>query len=125
MATNIVVLNGRLVKDPDLRTTPSGKSICNFTIAVDRRGKDEGADFIDCSAWEGTGETIAKYLKKGSPILIDGRLRQDTWEKDGKKNSKISIVVNNFQFLSTVKEHTDEGEAPTPEPEIDTGDIPF
>jgi single-strand DNA-binding protein len=134
MALNSVVLSGRLVKDPETRTVGSdGITVCQFTIAVDKKGKDAGANFIDCTAWRGTGETIAKFFKKGSLIGLSGRLNQETWEKDGKKNSKIGVVVDDFSFLSSVKEEKTPSEevglfeepAKAEKEEIDLSDIPF
>lgn len=132
MALNSVVLEGRLVNDPDLRVTTQGTNVCSFSIAVQRRGKDAGADFFDCTAWSGTAETIAKYFKKGSPIAISGRLRQESWEKDGKKYHKVSVMVNEFSFLSGASKHEEEptnDNEPTVEPvesnEIPLEDIPF
>ena len=71
---NFVLLMGRFVADPELKKTTSGKSVCAFTLAVDK-GKDRGADFIDTVAWEKTAEFICKYFKKGSPIVIEGAVQ--------------------------------------------------
>ena len=134
MALNSVVLSGRLVKDPETRTVGNDNvTVCQFTIAVDKKGKDAGANFIDCTAWRGTGETIAKYFKKGSPIGVSGRLNQETWEKDGKKNSKLGVVVDDFSFLAGAKEEKTPSEevglfeqpAKEEKEQIDLSDIPF
>ncbi len=101
---NRVVLVGRLTKDPEMRTTSSGISQTRFTIAVNRRtaGPDgqRGADFISCVAWRGTAETIAKYLKKGREIAVEGRLQTGSYDaQDGTKRYTTDVVVDNFTFI--------------------------
>ena len=119
MAINSVVLTGRLVKDPVLRTVGKDNlSVCQFTIAVDKKGKDAGTNFVDCTAWRGTADTIAKYFEKGSMIGISGRLNQETWEKDGKKNSKLGVLVDDFTFLSSVERRSSNEPPKTPSEEV-------
>lgn len=133
MALNITHIQGRLTKNPELKQTKTGKKVCSFTVAVDKRGKDAGTNFLDCVAWEGRGETISKFFKKGSSILITGRLDQQTWEQEGMKRSKIVILVDDFNFLgSKIGEATPSEEAGLYEPpvkeqreEIDLSDVPF
>ena len=96
---NSTTLVGRLTKDPELKTTNSGKSVCPFTIAVDKGYGREGTNFIDCESWNKTAEYIGKYLKKGSLALVDGRLDQQVWEQNGQKRSKIVVVVNSIESL--------------------------
>ena len=98
---NQVILMGRLTRDPETRTTPSGKTVTSFSVAVDRQGQDDQADFFDVTAWEKTGELVQQYLSKGRRVLIQGRLRQDSWDdKDtGKKRSKVEVVANDVTFL--------------------------
>src|SRR5262245_58860266 len=103
---NKVMLSGRLTRDPETRHTPSGQSVTNFGIAVNRtyRKKDsdekvEETTFVDVEAWGQTGETFARYMKKGRQVYVEGRLKLDSWEKDGQKRSKLSVVMENFQFL--------------------------
>lgn len=98
-AFNSCVLVGRLTKDPEVKTTSTGKSVCPFTVAVDKGYGREGTNFIDCEAWGKTAEFISKYMKKGSQILVDGRLDQQVWETDGQKRSKIRVVVNSVEAL--------------------------
>ena len=76
---NQVILMGRLTRDPEQRTTSTGKTIASFSIAVDRAGQDDSADFFDVTAWEKLGELVVQYLAKGRRVLVQGRLRQDTW----------------------------------------------
>ena len=98
---NQVILMGRLTRDPEVRTTTTGKTIASFSIAVDRQGQDDQADFFDVTAWEKLGELVSQYLSKGRRCLIQGRLRQDSWDdkETGKKRSKIEVVATDVTFL--------------------------
>lgn len=98
---NQVILMGRLTRDPETRTTPSGKSVTSFSIAVDRVGQDDQADFFDVTAWEKTGELVQQYLSKGRRVLVQGRLRQDSWEdkETGKKRSRVEVTATDVTFL--------------------------
>ncbi len=102
---NKVVLMGNLTRDPEVRTTPNGQSVANFSLAVNRtwKGADgntqEAVSYIDCVAWGRPGEVIAQYLQKGRPILVSGRLDQRSWEQDGNKRSKVEVVVEDFNFV--------------------------
>lgn len=103
---NKVILMGNLTRDPEVRTTPNGQSVANFSLAVNRtwKGADgnqqESVSYIDCVAWGRTGEVIAQYMQKGRPILVSGRLDQRSWEQDGNKRSKVEVVVEDFNFVS-------------------------
>jgi len=94
---NNVTLMGRLTKDPELKTTVSGKNICSFTLAVS--GFGDKTNFIDCKAWEKTGELVSKYVGKGQRLLVVGELEQESWEKDGQKRSKLGVLVRELQFI--------------------------
>lgn len=98
---NQVILMGRLTRDPEQRTTSTGKTIASFSIAVDRGGQDDAADFFNVTAWEKLGDLVMQYLAKGRRVLVQGRLRQDTWDdKDtGKKQSRIEVVATDVTFL--------------------------
>lgn len=98
---NQVILMGRLTRDPETRSTSTGKTVTSFSIAVDRQTQDDQADFFDVTAWEKTGELVAQYLSKGRRVLVQGRLRQDSWDdKDtGKKRSKVEVVAQDVTFL--------------------------
>lgn len=98
---NQVTLMGRLTRDPETRTTSTGKNITTFSLAVDRGGQDDKADFFDITAWEKLGDLVAQYLTKGRRAIVQGRMRQDTWDdKDtGKKRSKIEVVASDVTFL--------------------------
>ena len=98
---NQVILMGRLTRDPEQRTTPSGKTIVSFSIAVDRVGQDDSADFFNVTAWEKLGELVMQYLGKGRKVLVQGRLRQDSWDdkETGKKRSSVEITATDVTFL--------------------------
>lgn len=98
---NQVILMGRLTRDPEMRTTTTGKSIASFSLAVDRQTQDDQADFFDVTAWEKLGELASQYLSKGRRCLVQGRLRQDSWDdkETGKKRSKVEIVATDITFL--------------------------
>ncbi|MEO5950781.1 MAG: single-stranded DNA-binding protein [Candidatus Saccharimonadales bacterium] len=98
---NQVILMGRLTRDPEQRTTTSGKTIANFSIAVDRGGQDDQADFFEVTAWEKLGELVIQYLGKGRRVLVQGRLRQDSWDdkETGKKRTKVEVVATDVTFL--------------------------
>lgn len=107
MAINInkIIIGGRLTRDPELKTTSTGVSVCNFSVAVGRkaaRDEERITDFFDCVAWRGTAETVARYFKKGSSIVVDGSVRKRTWEsKDGKEHSAIEVQVNDITFVDS------------------------
>lgn len=98
---NQVILMGRLTRDPEMRTTTTGKSIASFSLAVDRGGQDDQADFFDITAWEKLGELANQYLSKGRRCLVQGRLRQDSWDdkETGKKRSRIEVTATDITFL--------------------------
>jgi single-strand DNA-binding protein len=98
---NQVILMGRLTRDPEMRTTTTGKTIASFSLAVDRGGQDDQADFFDVTAWEKLGELVNQYLTKGRRCLVQGRLRQDSWDdkETGKKRSRIEVVATDVTFL--------------------------
>jgi single-strand DNA-binding protein len=100
-SVNQVILMGRLTRDPEQRTTNTGKIIVSFSIAVDRGGQDDAADFFNVNAWEKLGELVMQYLSKGRRVLVQGRLRQDRWDdKDtGKKQSRVEITASDVTFL--------------------------
>jgi single-strand DNA-binding protein len=122
---NKVILAGNLTRDPELRYTPKGTAIARLGIACNRKWKSETGEmkeevtFVDVDAFGKTAETIGQYLKKGRPILIEGRLRYDTWEdkQSGQKKSKLGVVLENFQFLDSGGGRGEGApEAPRPRP---------
>ncbi len=103
---NKVILVGNLTRDPELRYLPSNTAVCDFSLAVNHRYRDregnqkEDVCFIECSAFGKSGEVINQYVTKGKPLLVEGRLRLETWTaQDGGKRSRHSVFVENFQFL--------------------------
>ena len=102
---NKVILMGNVVRDPELRYTPSGTAVTDVTLAVNRSfgsGEDRKKEtlFIDVVAWSRSAETICRYVKRGDPLHVEGRLKLDQWESNGEKRSKIRVVLENFQFLT-------------------------
>lgn len=103
---NKVMLMGNLTRDPQLSYLPSQTAVCEISIAINRRwmGQDgqqkEEVTFVECSMFGKRGEVLAKYLKKGQPIYVEGRLKLDQWEaQDGTKRSKLRVIVENFEFI--------------------------
>lgn len=102
---NQVILMGNLTRDPELRTIPSGQSVCSFSLALNRsyKGSDgnwqEATDFVDIVAWGPLGERVSQYLSKGRPCLVNGRLQSRSWEQDGQKRSKLEVVAQDVTFL--------------------------
>ena len=106
---NNAVIMGRLVADPELRTTGSGISVLSFTVAVDRgfvrQGEDRQADFIDVIAWRQTAEFISKYVRKGSMIAIQGHIQTRMYEdKNGNKRKAVEVVADNVSFCGSKNE---------------------
>lgn len=105
---NKVILVGRLARDPELRTTPSGVNVCNFTVACDRRFAQNGerqADFISCIAWRQSGEFVARYFKKGDRIALDGSIQTRSWDDaNGNKRYATEVVVDHVEFAQSKNE---------------------
>ena len=99
---NKVILKGRLSKDVDLRTTTTGKNVATTNIAVNRYGKDAGADFIHLVVWGDRAENFAKYLSKGREVLVEGKIQIRSYEgKDGGKRYATEVIVDNFEFCGS------------------------
>lgn len=114
---NKVILLGRIVKDPELKATTSGTSVCSFTVACDRKyvkqGEERKADFINCVAWQQSAESISKFFRKGQRIALEGRLEVRTWEgNDGKTNYTTEVIVENWEFCQS-KSETQQTTTPT------------
>lgn len=141
---NRVIILGNLCRDPELRSIPSGTQVCDVSVAVNDRRKNaagewvEEATFVDVTFWGKTAEVLAEYLRKGSPIFVEGRLKLDQWEKDGQKHSKMRVVCEKMQMIGGKgeggqrKESTssapprDDSEAPTPSESAPNDDnLPF
>jgi single-strand DNA-binding protein len=104
---NRVILVGNLTRDPELRFTPNNTAVSDIGLAVNDRRKNASGEwvdettFVDVTLWGRTAEVANEYLSKGSSILIEGRLKLDTWEKDGKKQSKLRVVADRMQMLGS------------------------
>ncbi len=132
---NKVFLMGNLTRDIELKHTPSNNTaVANIGIAVNRkfRAGDENREettFVDCEAWGRTAEVMQQYLRKGRPVLIEGRLKLDQWQdKDGNNRSKMKVVVENFQFVDS-RGDSGQGGAPAAAPvaqqSVPDDEIPF
>ena len=111
---NRVVLLGNLTRDPELRYIPSGMAVSDIGLAVNDRVKRndqwvEEATFVDVTLWGRTAEIANEYLSKGSPVLIEGRLKLETWEKDGQKRSKLKVVGEKLQLIGSRGGSSGEG----------------
>jgi single-strand DNA-binding protein len=113
-SVNQVILMGRLTRDPEQRTTNTGKTIVSFSIAVDRGGQDDTADFFNINAWEKLGELVMQYLSKGRRVLVQGRLRQDRWDdkETGKKQSRVEITASDVTFLDGPSDSARQSDGP-------------
>lgn len=115
---NKTILMGNLTRDVEVRTTSSGQSVANFSLAVSRswKGQDgqqqEQTSFINCVAWGKIGEIIAQYTSKGTPLLVSGRLDQRSYEdKDGNKRQAVEVVVEDFNFIGGGNRDGDSGQS--------------
>ena len=119
-STNIVVLAGKLTRDPEVRQTPSGASVCDFSLAINERVKKAGeyvdqTTYVDVVCWGSTADACGHALRKGSAVLVEGKLQLDQWEKDGQKRSKIRVRAERVTFLDPRREQAQEptnGELP-------------
>jgi single-strand DNA-binding protein len=108
---NRVILAGNLTRDPELRYTPKGTAVARIGMAINRTWKSETGEtkeevtFVDIEAWGRQGEVIAQYVKKGRPLLVEGRLRLDQWEDKNthQKQSKLKVILESFSFLDSAR----------------------
>lgn len=122
MNFNKLILGGRLTRDPELRHTQAGKAVTQLGLAVNNTWRDsegekhEEAVFVEATAWGKMGEVIAKHLKKGDPIFVEGRLKYETWEdrETGAKRSTLKMVVEVFQFVGGRDREAGTATTPTP-----------
>jgi single-strand DNA-binding protein len=113
---NVVCITGNLTKDPELRSIPSGTSVCKLRVAVNSRRKDASGEWVDkpnyfdVTVWGAQGENCANYLSKGRPVAVDGRLEWREWEsQDGSKRQAVEIIANNVQFLGSRSDNAGGG----------------
>jgi single-strand DNA-binding protein len=126
---NRVTLLGNLTRPPEMRYTPSGTAVASFGLAVNRRFRQgtetkEEVCYVDITAFGAQAEAIGAYLTKGSPALIDGRLRWHQWEKDGHRFSKLDVVADSVQFLARREDRAAADDVPS-DAALDEEDIPF
>ncbi|HEX3625561.1 MAG TPA: single-stranded DNA-binding protein [Verrucomicrobiae bacterium] len=119
---NKVIIAGNLTRDPELRYTPKGTAVARITLAVNRTftageggEKKEEVSFVDVDVWGRQAEVISQYMKKGRPLLVEGRLKQDSWEDKNTKQkmSKLKVVLETFSFLDSGNRGGDGGGAPS------------
>jgi len=136
---NKVILIGNLTRDIELKYLPKGTAVCNLSLAVNRRWKNEAGEekedvyFAECKAFGKQAETIAQYVKKGHPLMVEGRLTREEWDdkKTGEKRSTTRIMIETFQFLKGRDEgaapasRREPASAPAPKPDLDADDLPF
>lgn len=119
---NKTILIGRLTADPELRYTPNGVAVSNFTLAVDRAYKKDETDFIDCVAWRKAAEALASNMQRGCMVAVDGRLEIDKWETDeGQTRRKAKVQADNIRFITW----PDESKEQLDDIEISQDDAPF
>jgi single-strand DNA-binding protein len=120
---NLAIIKGNLTRDPELKYTPKGTAVCKCSVAVNEVWKTEAGEkqervhFFDLEAWGRTAETIAQYFTKGKPILIQGKLKQDTWDdrETGQKRSKVKITIDSFEFCGDTKAGSEGGDRRVPQ----------
>ena len=136
---NKVILVGNTCNDIEVRKTQSGKSVCEFALAINENyGGENRTDFIDIQAWEKTAENLAKFVSKGSKLLVEGKIRTSTYQtQDGKKMKRTVVVASNFEFMQTkqtIQQPQPIQASPQPmaqptqqyqEPSIEMDELPF
>jgi single-strand DNA-binding protein len=139
MSINKVLISGNLTRDPELRATASGMPVLGLGVAVNDRRKNQSTgewedypNFIDCTMFGSRAESVSHFLSKGSKVAIEGKLRWSQWERDGQKRSKIEVIIDEIEFLSsrgsTVSAAPGGGGVdipPAPEVTVYDEDIPF
>lgn len=108
MSINRVIISGNLTRDPELRSTAGGTSVLGFGVAVNDRRKNQQTgewedypNFIDCTMFGARADALHKYLSKGTKVAIEGKLRWSQWEREGQKRSKIEVIVDELEFMSS------------------------
>lgn len=117
---NLIIQVGNLTKDPELKFLPTGTAVCSFNLAVNSRyGDKKEVLFIAVTVFGKQAEACSKYLVKGSPALVEGRLTEQRWEKDGEPRSKMVIIANNVRFLGSKDKQNKETEPPEEHSELE------
>ena len=142
MSINRVMISGNLTRDAELRSTQSGMSMLGMGVAVNDRRKNQKTgewedypNFVDCTMFGTRAEKLQPYLAKGSKVALEGKLRYSSWERDGQRRSKLGVIVDDLEFMSSRRDDAGSGYAPQPVPEADPAidaaasiydeDIPF
>jgi single-strand DNA-binding protein len=131
MDYNKAIISGRLTRDPELRTLPSGQHVCEFTIATNRAytdsdgDKQEESEFHNVVAWKKQAETICQFAKKGTMILVDGRLKTRFWDKDGVKHYKTEIIVDSFRLGPKPSKRAEEEASVISSEDAAPAELPF
>lgn len=127
---NVIVLKGRLTADPELKKVGANQtSVCEFSVAVNRRFEKDKTDFMNCQAWGNTAEFISKYFSKGKEIALCGELHIDQYEKDGEKRYSTRVKVDNVEFCGNKNDNVETKPTETKQAEFDIieddEDLPF
>ena len=142
MSINRVMISGNLTRDAEIRSTHSGMAILGFGVAVNDRRKNQQTgewedypNFVDCTMFGTRAEKLQPYLTKGSKVALEGKLRYSSWERGGQRRSKLGVIVDDLEFMSSRRDDAGSGYAPRPVPEADPAidaaasiydeDIPF
>ncbi|HIT51617.1 MAG TPA: single-stranded DNA-binding protein [Candidatus Aveggerthella excrementigallinarum] len=131
MSINRVIISGNLTRDPELRQTQSGMPVLGLGVAVNDRRKNQTTgewedypNFIDCTMFGSRAEALSRYLSKGTKVAIEGKLRWSQWERDGQKRSKIEVIVDELEFMSSRNSGQDQGHAAYGAPAAAYGAMP-
>ena len=121
MSLNSVNMMGNLTRDPEMKYTPTGKAVCSLSIANNRvytKGSEKVSEvsYFDVEVWGATAENCSKYLSKGSGVIVEGRLKQDRWEKDGKTQSRVRISANSVHFMPRKGDDSSSQQSSSSEP---------
>lgn len=123
MSINRVIISGNLTRDPELRATASGMPVLGFGVAVNDRRKNQSTgewedypNFIDCTMFGARAESLSRYLSKGTKVSIEGKLRWSQWERDGQKRSKIEVIVDELEFMSSRNSDSSHAGYAAPQP---------
>lgn len=125
---NRITIIGNLTRDPETRTTTSGKTVCAFTVAVNRRGSDNKADFFRVAAWEKLGENCQKYLAKGRKVAVVGSVSVNTYTtKDGESRASLEVMAQDVEFLSPREQGEQSNAKPVHDDytQVDDEELPF
>lgn len=115
---NVVTLVGNLATEVEVREVAGDKKVASFLLALDRAGREGGADFVSVSAWDRQAELCKEYLGKGRRVAIDGRLRSRSWQEDGKRRTAVEVVARRVEFLGGGPRGTEGGEVIPFEPAV-------